>query len=124
MMRRWNSKQVSGHWAWRAAAGVVVATSVIRGAASAELHVDVGEGDRIRTVGIGLAVVAAPTPCARSCDASLVVSGRVARWSLPYESATEHGLWNASVLPVLRIVSPFNERSIVVEVGVGVHYLS
>lgn len=119
-----SGRRAGGRWAWSAVVGGVVATVGVPWAAGAEFQVDVGEGDRIRTAGIGLATVGRPSPCGRSCDASAVLSGRVARWSLPYESTPEHGLWNASVLPALRIVSPFNGRSIVVEAGVGVHYLS
>lgn len=108
-----------------AAECIVAAAAVVHPVTATELRVDVGEGDRIRTASAALVARAVQlSDCAAGCRASIVVSARVARWWQPYETVDARDLWNASVLPALRIESPFRSRTIVVEAGVGVHYLS
>lgn len=97
----------------------------IAAAGAAEVRVDLGDGDRIRT--IGTAVVAPMSDlqsCKPACRAWLAVEARGARWWPATDASGGRGLWDWSLLPMLRIAADGGGATVYVEIGAGVHYLS
>lgn len=92
----------------------------------ADADLSIGEGDRVRMLGVGVALPMLPDlPCVRGCSAALALSARVAYWWLPYDGGHAQNLVDWSLTPTVRVSGPLpGGRALRVEIGVGAHYLS
>lgn len=109
-----------------ASAAIAALLAGVPVARAADAELSVGEGDRVRMLGAGMAVpVVNGIRCVRGCDAVLALAARVAYWWLPYDGGHAQNLVDWSLVPTVRVSGALpGGRTLRVEIGMGAHYLS